>query len=132
MNPDNKFHPEAVARRAWEHETSAARHIVSNPLHYHEPAPPTPPTLEDKLEQAYWDFDVERELAGAERDAFKRQVRLLVNDALTAFALKVEQVLQGPDPMGEVEGVMASVLDLDNVTDRESSPVITSSRKDAP
>jgi hypothetical protein len=80
MNPDNKFHPEALARRAQEHETSAARHIVSNPLRYREPVPPTPPTLEDKLEQAYWDFDTERQRTGAERDAFKGQLRQLAAD----------------------------------------------------
>ncbi len=33
---------------------------------------------EAQIEQAFWDFDAERKRTGAERDAFKNNVRLLV------------------------------------------------------
>lgn len=36
--------------------------------------------MEDAIEKAYWEFDTERKRTGAERDAFKRQMRKLADE----------------------------------------------------
>lgn len=39
-------------------------------------------STEEKIEQAFWEFDAERKRSGAERDAFKRQMRILAAEPI--------------------------------------------------
>lgn len=46
---------------------------------------------EDLLEQAYSNFDAERQRTGAERDAFKHQMRKFAREETAAFLLLLQQ-----------------------------------------
>lgn len=52
--------------------------------------------MEERIERAFWEFDAERKRTGAERDAFKRQLRHLVRAYVTAANLAHKESAGAP------------------------------------